>query len=536
MNKKLLNTALFIIILLFFTNCMKMRVICVKTTETPEYIGATEITVKGEIIDLGEDGIIEHGHCWSTSPNPTIDNAKTQLGATTQTGFFSSALTELSSLTNYYIRAYATDNQTTVYGDEITVSTLNPALLPTVTTSDVTDIAQTTATAGGNVTSDGGATIIQRGVCFSTSQNPTTVNSIVTASGTTGSFSCAVSGLTDNTTYYVRAYATNSQGTSYGSQVSFTTLDITTPTVTTAAVTNISFTTATAGGNVTSDGGATIIQRGVCFSTSQNPTTANNIVTATGTTGSFTCNLSGLTDNTTYYVRAYAINSQGTSYGSQVSFTTLVNYVAYDGDGNGYTSVVIGTQEWLVENLKTTKYNDGSDIPNVTDNTAWTELSTPAYCWYNNDYSTYGTVYGALYNWWVTDATSNGGKNVCPVGWHVPTDNDWYILENYVDPTINDPNATGWRGTDCGTKLKAVSGWNSGGNGTDNYGFAALPGGYRNYNYGSFYNVGGSGNWWSSSQYYADNAWDRILFYDGANANRYDNDKENGFSLRCVQD
>ncbi len=345
-----------------------------------------------------------------------------------------------------------------------------------------------------------------------------------------------MSGLTDNTTYYVRAYATNSQGTSYGSQVSFTTLDITTPTVTTAAVTNISFTTATAGGNVTSDGGATIIQRGVCFSTSQNPTTANNIVTATGTTGSFTCNLSGLTDNTTYYVRAYAINSQGTSYGSQVSFTTLVNYVAYDGDGNGYTSVVIGTQEWLVENLKTTKYNDGSDIPNVTDNTAWTELSTPAYCWYNNDYSTYGTVYGALYNWWVTDATSNGGKNVCPVGWHVPTDNDWYILENYVDPTINDPNATGWRGTDCGTKLKAVSGWNSGGNGTDNYGFAALPGGYRNYNYGSFYNVGGSGNWWSSSQYYADNAWDRILFYDGANANRYDNDKENGFSLRCVQD
>ena len=197
---------------------------------------------------------------------------------------------------------------------------------PTVTTSTSTSITTNSATCGGNVTSDGGATVTQRGVCYSTSQNPTTSSQTVTGGSGTGSFTCNLSGLTANSTYYVRAYAINSAGTAYGSQQSFTTTGGGTtpvaPTVTTSAPTGVTSYSATCGGNVTSDGGATVTQRGVCYSTSQNPTTSSQTVSSGSGTGSFSCNLSGLTANTTYYVRAYAVNSAGTAYGSQQSFTT----------------------------------------------------------------------------------------------------------------------------------------------------------------------------------------------------------------------
>jgi len=125
--------------------------------------------------------------------------------------------------------------------------------------------------------------------------------------------------------------------------------------------------------------------------------------------------------------------------------------------------------------------------------------------------------------------------NLCPTGWHVPTDAEWYAMENYVDPTINDPNAASWRGTDGGTKLKATSGWYSG-NGTDNYGFSALPGGYRNYSDGTFGTAGLSGYWWSSTENDASNAWTRDMYYFNGSVGRYYDNKRDGFSVRCVRD
>jgi hypothetical protein len=190
---------------------------------------------------------------------------------------------------------------------------------PTVTTTAASSITTTTATAGGNVTSDGGASITARGTCYATTSNPTTP---CTSDGTgTGSFASSLTGLTASTTYHIRAFATNSVGTSYGSDMTFTTAGAAgAPTVTTTAASSITATTATAGGNVTSDGGSSVTSRGVCYSTSSNPTTP---CTSNGTgTGTFSASLSGLTASTTYHIRGFATNTVGTSYGSDLTFTT----------------------------------------------------------------------------------------------------------------------------------------------------------------------------------------------------------------------
>ena len=203
-----------------------------------------------------------------------------------------------------------------------------------------------------------------------------------------------------------------------------------------------------------------------------------------------------------------------------------------DKDGNVYTSVIIGTQEWMAENLKTTKYNDGTDIPLVTDAHEWSDLTTNAYCWYNNDAATYKTPYGALYNWYAV----NTGK-LCPTGWHIPTDEEWKQLEMYLGMSQADANNTGWRGTDEGGKLKEAgnSHWDSPNTGaTNESGFSALPGGYRETS-GSFLYTDLAGDYWSASQYLSGSAWSRLLHYNFSNIRRDGLDKHFGFSIRCVR-
>ena len=238
-------------------------------------------------------------------------------------------------------------------------------ITPTVTTNEVTDITITSAICGGNVTADGGAEVTARGVCWSTSQNPTISDSHTTDGSGTGSYTSNITGLNAGTTYYVRAYATNSEGTSYGSRKSFTTTQhYEPPTVTTNDVTGITETTAVCGGNVTADGGAEITARGVCWSTSQNPTISDSHTTDGSGTGSFTSNMTGLTENTVYYIRAYATNSYGTSYGSQKSFTT-------NGQINVHDFVDLG----LPSELKWATCNVGASLPSEYGNYyAWGEI------------------------------------------------------------------------------------------------------------------------------------------------------------------
>jgi uncharacterized protein (TIGR02145 family) len=303
---------------------IKVTTSAIPTLTTNPIVDITSTTAKsgGTInADCGANATSK-GVVWSNSPNPTV-SASTKTNDGTGTGSFSSSLTGLSPNTTYYVRAYATNSVGTGYGNEINFTTSTSFVLPTVSTISASSISTTTATSGGNISSDGGSAVTTRGVVWSTSPTPTISLSTKTSDGSgTGSFSSSLTGLSPNTTYYVRAYATNSVGTGYGNQVIFITNSTTfPPTVTTSSISAITSTTATSGGNISSDGGSAVTTRGVIWSTSTNPTISLTTKTSNGTgTGTFSSSLSGLSQNTTYYVRAYATNSIGTGYGEVLKF------------------------------------------------------------------------------------------------------------------------------------------------------------------------------------------------------------------------
>jgi len=282
-------------------------------------ITTTAATSGGNITSDGGASITSRGVCWSTTANPTIANSKTTDG--TGSGTFSSTITGLSPGTSYHIRAYATNSAGTAYGSDLTFTT---STIPTLITTAASLITGTTATSGGNITSDGGASITSRGVCWSTTPNPTIANSKSTDGTGSGTFISTITGLTPVTTYHIRAYATNSAGTAYGDDLTFST-STAIPTLITTVASLITATSATTGGNITSDGGAFVTSRGVCWSSTANPTITNSKTTEGTGTGTFSSKITGLNPGTTYHIRAYATNSAGTAYGSDVTFTTIAS-------------------------------------------------------------------------------------------------------------------------------------------------------------------------------------------------------------------
>jgi len=299
--------------------------------------------------------------------------------------------------------------------------------------------------------------------------------------------------------------------------------ELTTPTLTTTAITNITQNTAQSGGTDINDGGSAITEKGVCWSTSPAPTTANDYTSDDTGTGTFTSTITGLNPGTTYYVRAYATNAVGTAYGNEISFTTSDS----DIDGNSYSAVTIGSQVWMGENLKTTRCNDGTLIPNVTDQTNWDALSTPGYCWYNNDEGTYKNPYGALYNWHAVNT-----YKLCPTGWHVPTNDDWVTLATYLGGT-----------SVAGGKLKetGTSHWSPTNTGaTNDYNFTALPGGAR---FSIFSHIESYAYFWVSSAKFFDeyvsststNAWRQQINYNATTLWKGNNSRALGLSVRCIK-
>ena len=288
---------------------------------------ASSITTSGALCGglISADGgynLTSRGVCWSTSADPTTINSKTIDGS--GVGSFTSTISGLQPNTTYYARAYAINSVGTVYGNQVVFKTNQVITVPILTTSSVKSITSSGAISGGLVSSNGGSNVTSRGVCWSTSSNPTTINSKTIDGSGVGSFTSTISGLQPNTTYYARAYATNSVGTAYGNEVVFTTNQVLTlPILTTNSVTSITSSGAISGGLVSSNGGSNVTSRGVCWSTSSNPTTINSKTIDGSGVGSFTSTISGLQPNTTYYARAYATNSVGTAYGNQVPFTTI---------------------------------------------------------------------------------------------------------------------------------------------------------------------------------------------------------------------
>ena len=489
------------------------------------------------------------------------DNSTNEKGFTVQRKTGSGAFADLVTLgkdirtyidratslgTTYTYRVYAFNNAEVPsgYSNEATVTTRR---IPELTTTAVYAITSNSAQSGGNITNEWGSPITANGIIWSTSPNPTI--SLVTKTnegGGSGLFLSSMTGLLPNTIYYVKAYATNGVGTNYGNQLTFTTLG-NLPTLSTRTISNITTTGASSGGTITDDGGSTITQRGICWGTSTFPTTSNFVAVSGSGTGTFTANLTNLQGGTTYYVRAYATNSTGTGYGDQQSFTTSPSAPVNPGSvtdisGNTYPTILVGNQVWMAENLRTTKYSDGSNINVVSSTVQWNNNYTnssnlPMMCWYNNDQATNtANKFGALYNWFAVNSSTNGNRNICPTGWRVPTDADWNTLISVLDPAYL-PAAEGVQSATAGGKMKSTGTqfWASPNtDATNSVGFSGLPCGYRDEE-ARFFLTGLSGLWWSSTQRSISFAWYRGISNNTSDIGRNSNTKVVGFSVRCVR-
>lgn len=289
------------------------------------------------------------------------------------------------------------------------------------------------------------------------------------------------------------------------------------PKVVTFLISDISMAGATCGGEVKSDGGAPVTARGVCWGSNPSPAADKNKTSDGSGTGTFTSIIEGLAPNTFVYVRAYATNSAGTAYGEDMLLKTYTGTVA-DIDGNVYNTVTIMGMELMASNLKVTKYNDGTPIPEVTGNNDWSALSTPAYCWYENDYSTYGSVYGALYNWFAA-----AEEKLCPAGWRVPDQMNFLALEGFVSEA-GDLKAVGtehWEEPNTGA--------------TNSTGFTAYGSGRRDYNSGTFSDLWVRSNWWSRTEDAAWSAWQLGVNYSSQGVINGAVNKKNGYSVRCMK-
>jgi uncharacterized protein (TIGR02145 family) len=303
------------------------------------------------------------------------------------------------------------------------------------------------------------------------------------------------------------------------------------PVVTTTIVSDITPTTASTGGIVIDDGGAEIIDLGVCWGTSPNPTISSNKTSYGKGPGAFTSNLTGLAIGTTYHVRAYAENSAGTAYGDDKVFATTITGMTgtfSDRDGNLYHSIGIGYQMWMVENLKTTRYNDGTAIPNVTANEGWpNEPTSAAYCWYNNDV-TNKTPYGALYN-----VVAVNNDKLCPTGWHVATNDDWHKMILFLDPSATQGPDESYIAGGIVKESGAVH-WDASNIATNESGFTALPGGIRYSNPFGFAQLGYNANFWSAGSGYEV----RLLISGNQSIIKKSDpflNRGNGNSVRCVK-
>jgi uncharacterized protein (TIGR02145 family) len=502
------------------------------TTTAASSVTLTGAITGGDVTSDGGSPVTGRGSAYGKVQNPTIADSTTSDG--TGTGVFTSTLIGLTASTNYFVRAYATNSVGTIYGNEESFTTSAPTP-PQLTTTTVSSVTLTGAITGGDVTSDGGSPVTGRGSAYGIHPNPTTSDSTTSDGTGTGVFTSILRGLTASTNYFVRAYATNSVGTVYGNEESFTTSAPTPPQLTTTTVSSVTWIGAMTGGDVSSDGGSPVTGRGSAYGIVQNPNTADN-TTSDGTgTGVFTSTLIGLTASTNYYVRAYATNSVGTAYGNEVSFMTESlpgvrcpgTPTVTDIDGNVYNTVQIGNQCWTLTNLKVSKYVNGATIPTGLSSSEWSTTTSGAYAIYNNDPVKDG-LFGKLYNHY----TVKDSRGLCPSGWRVPSDADLSTLVDQLGVPMNAGGALKSTGIQ-----PAAWGWASPNTGaTNSSGFTALPGGVRGFS-GGFSSLTSSGSFWSSDGNgtgLSSNAWYRNVIYANSTIYRSTNYRSTGMSVRCV--
>lgn len=514
---KIRNAIVILTVATFVFGCENEEVPAI-TTSAISNITATSATSGGNITSEGSSTVVNLGVCWSTGTTPTIADKKTTDGA--GAGSFTSNITGLDGGLIYYVRAYATNSAGTGYGMAMSFTSLGQSPAPTI--SDATNITTSTAKLNGTVNANYLSTDVtfEYGTTTSYGNNVTATQSPLT--GNTNSIvSANISGLNAGTTYHCRIKSVNSLGTTYSSDITFLTLGQS-PTATTLAATNITTVAARLNGTANANFLSTII-------TFEYGTTANygNSVTASQSplTGSTITNvnaaISGLTSGITYHYRIKAVNSLGTAYGNDWTFTLSSYGRVTDVDGNTYDTVAIGTQVWMKQNLKTRKYSNGDAIPTTNPATLDIGLETsPKYQWAYNGIESNADIYGRLYTWYaVTDM-----RNICPTGWHVPSDAEWTTLRNYLGGA-----------SVAGGKLKetGTSHWNSTSSRvTNESGFTAFGAGNRHGESDGFINLNRNTFFWSSTQ---SKGWE-LYTGDDISFSNSSYPLQSGFSVRCLRD
>jgi uncharacterized protein (TIGR02145 family) len=501
------------------------------TTNQPTVLSSSAAFGGGNVSAEGSTSVTQRGVCWSTTLNPTLANSYTTDGS--GLGNFTSSIFPLIPSTTYYVRAYAVNSAGTAYGNTYTITTQVPSsagTTPIVATSTITYMDGLTASCGGNITADGGLAVIARGVCWAVGVTPTINNSFTVDGAGAGTFNSAISNLLPNTSYFVRAYATNDAGTAYGITYSFTTNAL--PVISTGIIDDITTGSVNISGSITSDGGSSINSRGFCWAIGSQPTINDNVFIEGSGIGNFNSILQGLLKGTTYYFRAFATNGVGTSYGVPIT-ATLLNFNVIQGngvtfDGYSYQTAVYGNgQEWMVENLRTTVYSNGDVIPNVQDGNSWIVQTAGAWAHLFNS-SQYENSLGKLYNWYA----AADSRNVCPINWHLPSISEWMILIDYLGGS-----------SVAGSKMKSVGTdyWQAPNSyATNESEFSVFGSGVRaDILNGAFNPIIGDftrGFFWSSDEMDVDNS--KLIYFlnSQVNVSELSENKKIGVSIRCLKD
>lgn len=523
MNQKLRQLTTLFFLILIFTTCQKRIDLATIKTLTIIEIGSVSAIGGGNIENDGGGEINSRGIIWSTEENPSLENYIGLKNEGKGIGLFQSALTNLTPATSYYVRAYAINEAGIAYGAQMNFTT-EAGFPPSVSTAPISNITINTSISGGNILSIGSTIVTQKGVCWSTIPNPTLEDSHTIDGAGMGSFTSQITGLIAANYYYVRAYAINGGGVGYGNQVQFKTLGLT-ASLTTNVIENITNTSATGGGNITSEGSTPVIKRGVCWSTSPNPTIADKHTNDGIGIGIYRSQILGLLPGTLYFVRAYASNADGTSYGVQESFTTTgVSPCAGITPPSGYGIVFSSGKCWLDRNLGAERV-----AQSIKDAQAYGDLYQWGRRLDGHEKRTSGTVD-------ITSSSDIPGHgyfiiiNSSPFDWRSPQNND--LWQNTND--FSNPCPTGFRLPTFADWETERQSWSS----NDALGAFNSPlkltlAGRRDSYNGFLIGVGSYGDYWSST---TDGAFARNLFFYTPNAYSSSNYRGEGRAIRCLKD